>query len=80
MLAFGRDGLLYIATGDGGGGGDPENNAQSRASRLGKLLRIDVDGRSGGLAYRIPPTNPYATSTSFQREIWSLGLRNPFRF
>ena len=80
MLAFGRDGLLYIATGDGGGGGDPDNNAQSRTSRLGKLLRIDVDGRSGGLAYRIPPTNPHATSTTFQREIWSLGLRNPFRF
>ena len=80
MLAFGRDGLLYIATGDGGGGGDLDNNAQSRTSGLGKLLRIDVDGRSGGLAYRIPPTNPHATSTTFQREIWSLGLRNPFRF
>ncbi len=80
MLAFGRDGLLYIATGDGGGGGDPDNNAQSRTSRLGKLLRIDVDGRSGGLAYRIPPTNPHATSTAFKREIWSRGLRNPFRF
>jgi len=80
MLAFGEDGLLYIATGDGGGGGDPDNHAQSRTSRLGKLLRIDVDGRSGGLAYRIPPTNPHATSTTFKREIWSLGLRNPFRF
>jgi glucose/arabinose dehydrogenase len=80
MLAFGRDGLLYIATGDGGGGGDPDNHAQSRTSRLGKLLRIDVDGRSGGLAYGIPLTNPHATSTTFQREIWSLGLRNPFRF
>lgn len=79
MLAFGRDGLLYIATGDGGGGGDPDNHAQSRTSRLGKLLRIDVDGRSGGLAYRIPPTNPHATSTTFKREIWSRGLRNPFR-
>ncbi|CAN5889416.1 PQQ-dependent sugar dehydrogenase [soil metagenome] len=80
MLAFGEDGLLYIATGDGGGGGDPDNHAQSRTSRLGKLLRIDVDGRSGGLAYRIPPTNPHATSTTFKREIWSRGLRNPFRF
>ncbi len=80
MLAFGRDGLLYIATGDGGGAGDPDKNAQSLTSRLGKLLRIDVDGRSGGLAYGIPPTNPHATSTIFQREIWSLGLRNPFRF
>ncbi|MGQ0594948.1 MAG: PQQ-dependent sugar dehydrogenase, partial [Gammaproteobacteria bacterium] len=80
MLAFGRDGLLYIATGDGGAAGDPDNNAQSRTSRLGKLLRIDVDSRSGGLAYRIPPTNPFAMSTTFQREIWSLGLRNPVRF
>ncbi len=80
MLAFGPDVFLYIETGDGGGAGDPENHAQSRKSALGKLLRIDVDGRSDGLAYGIPPTNPHATSTSFKREIWSRGLRNPFRF
>lgn len=80
MLAFGRDGYLYIATGDGGGAGDTANHAQSRKSRLGKILRIDVDGGSGSLAYRIPPTNPHAVSTTYKREIWSRGLRNPFRF
>lgn len=80
MLAFGPDGYLYIGTGDGGGAGDTANHAQSRKSLLGKLLRIDVNGTSGSLAYRIPPTNPYATSTIYRREIWSRGLRNPWRF
>ena len=80
MLAFGPDGYLYIGTGDGGGAGDQPGNAQSLRSRLGKLLRIDVDGTTRGLAYRIPPTNPYATSTVAAREIWARGLRNPWRF
>ncbi len=80
MLAFGRDGYLYIATGDGGGSGNPLRTAQSLGSRLGKILRIDVNGTQAGLAYRIPATNPYATSTTSAREIWSRGLRNPWRF
>jgi glucose/arabinose dehydrogenase len=80
MLAFGFAGLLYISIGDGGGAGDVPNNAQSRATRLGKILRIDVNRRSPGLAYRIPKTNPYSTSKVFRREIWSYGLRNPWRF
>ena len=80
MLAFGPDGYLYIGTGDGGGAGDQPGNAPSLRSRLGKLLRIDVDGTTAGLAYRIPPTNPYATSTVAAREIWARGLRNPWRF
>src|SRR5690606_28711095 len=56
MIAFGPDAFLYIGTGDGGAGGDPENRAQDRKSLLGKLLRIDVDGPP---PYRIPADNPF---------------------
>ncbi|MCU0483348.1 MAG: PQQ-dependent sugar dehydrogenase [Chloroflexi bacterium] len=80
QLAFGPDGYLYIGTGDGGGGGDPLENGQNRRTLLGKLLRIDVNRASGGRNYTIPSTNPYARSTVFRREIWSYGLRNPWRF
>jgi glucose/arabinose dehydrogenase len=80
MLAFGVRGYLYVSIGDGGGGGDIPNNAQNRRTLLGKILRIDVNGPSGRLAYRIPPTNPYAASRILKREIWSYGLRNPWRF
>ncbi len=81
MLAFGKyNGYLYISVGDGGGAGDVDNHAQSRGSLLGKLLRIDVNGRAPGRAYRIPSNNPYAKSSVARREIWSRGLRNPWRF
>ncbi len=80
QLAFGPDGYLYIGTGDGGGEGDPFENGQSRRSRLGKLLRIDVNRTTSTRNYGIPPTNPYATSSVYRREIWSYGLRNPWRF
>jgi glucose/arabinose dehydrogenase len=80
MLAFGNRGYLYISIGDGGGGGDTPNNAQNRRTLLGKMLRIDVNRRSGRLAYGIPPNNPYAASRTLKREIWSYGLRNPWRF
>jgi glucose/arabinose dehydrogenase len=102
QLAFGpNDGYLYIATGDGGSGGDPQNNAQNPASLLGKLLRIDVgptqaisvnhilylprvyggqDLGDGQISYTIPPGNPYTQTTGYRGEIWSLGLRNPWRF
>ena len=80
-LAFGKkNGYLYISVGDGGGGGDTPNNSQNLASRLGKILRIDVNGTSGNLAYRIPSNNPYAKSKTAKHEIWSRGLRNPWRF
>ena len=78
QLAFGNDGYLYISTGDGGGGGDPENNAQNKLSWLGKILRIDVE--SGVIPYAIPPTNPFVSTSGYLDEIWAMGLRNPWRF
>ncbi len=78
-VGFGpNDGYLYIATGDGGGGGDPDNYAQRINTLLGKMLRIDVDG---GMPYTIPPTNPFIDSTNGQvrKEIYAWGLRNPWR-
>ncbi len=80
-LAFGPDGLLYIATGDGGSGGDPQGNAQNLSSLLGKILRIDVDKFTPGLAYGIPQDNPLAGNSSGSRqEIYAYGLRNPWKF
>jgi len=78
-LNFGPDGYLYISTGDGGSGGDPGNRAQSLTSLLGKMLRIDVDGTNSG-NYGIPPDNPFVGNSAALDEIWSYGLRNPFRF
>jgi glucose/arabinose dehydrogenase len=78
-IAFGPDGFLYIGMGDGGSGGDPGNRAQSLSSLLGKMLRIDVNGRTSTKAYRIPSTNPYVGRTGLD-EIWSRGLRNPWRW
>ena len=79
MMAFGPGDYLYIGTGDGGGGGDPNNRAQNVNSLLGKMLRIDVNGRTGSLAYRIPPLNPYVGKTG-RDEVYSRGWRNPWRF
>ena len=76
MVAFGPDGYLYIATGDGGAGGDPGNRGQSPDTLLGKMLRIDVDQDD---PYGIPPDNPFAKQRS-GREIFALGFRNPWRF
>lgn len=71
-LVFGPDGYLYIATGDGGSGGDPEGNAQNTNTLLGKILRIDVDA---GDPYRVPEDN----YDQGRAEIWAYGLRNPWR-
>lgn len=78
-LAFGPDGYLYVGLGDGGGGGDPNGNGQSLATLLGKLLRIDLNG---GTPYAVPPDNPFAAAAgpATRGEIWSYGLRNPWRF
>jgi glucose/arabinose dehydrogenase len=75
---FGPDGYLYVFLGDGGSGGDPQNNGQSRQELLGKALRIDVDGATGALGYGIPPDNPFVDDNGLD-EIWHLGLRNPWR-
>jgi glucose/arabinose dehydrogenase len=79
MIAFGRDGLLYIGTGDGGSGGDPGNRAQNIDSLLGKMLRISVNGRTSSREYLIPSSNPYVGRPG-RNEIWQRGLRNPWRF
>ena len=79
QIAFGPDGFLYIALGDGGSGGDPLGNGQNLQTLLGKMLRIDVDHTSPGFEYAIPSTNPFAGGGGLP-EIWAYGLRNPFRF
>jgi glucose/arabinose dehydrogenase len=78
-LAFGPDGHLYVALGDGGSAGDPMGNAQSRATLLGKLLRIDPRPAAGA-PYGIPDDNPFVGIERARPEIWALGLRNPWRF
>lgn len=78
-LAFGPDGNLYIALGDGGGQNDQFGNAQNVDRLLGKLLRIDVDGTpAAGLPYAIPADNPFANGGGAP-EIWAIGMRNPWR-
>ncbi len=79
MIAFGPDRYLYIGMGDGGSSGDPGNRAQSLNYLLGKILRIDVHDPPGVAQYLIPPTNPYVGATGLD-QIWSFGLRNPWRF
>jgi len=90
-IAFGPDGFLYVGFGDGGSGGDPWGsigNGQNLTTTLGKLLRIDVQGSTGNVPYRIPAGNPYAgnalciggAGTQNCPEIYAYGLRNPWRW
>jgi len=88
MIEFGPDGYLYIGTGDGGGGGDPNRNGQSltngspltrSVALLGKMLRIDVNVKDPGKEYGIPSTNPFAAGGGAP-EIFLIGLRNPWRW
>jgi len=80
MLAFGRDGFLYVGVGQAGIGNDPTNTAQDLGRLLGKILRIDVDLPLVGLPYSSPPSNPFVGATPGRDEIWAYGLRNPWRF
>lgn len=81
QIAFGPDGFLYIALGDGGSGGDPQGNGQNRRSLLGSILRIDVDHPAPGQGYGVPADNPFAGNTDgYREEIFAYGLRNPWRF
>jgi len=75
-IHFGADGYLYISTGDGGGAGDTDNNAQNKNSLLGKLLRIDVNSEN---AYNIPSDNPFV-GVDGADEIWAYGLRNAWKY
>lgn len=82
-MAFGvDDGYLYLGVGDGGSGCDPPNNAQNTSELKGKMLRLDVIPAPVPPAspYRIPPDNPFVGPGPPLDEIWSLGLRNPWRF
>ena len=97
-IAFGPDGFLYVGVGDGGGANDggasnqhgPIGNGQSTTTLLGKMLRIDIEGNTGAFAYRIPPDNPFVTSTTLCGingtgtqscpEIFAIGFRNPWRW
>jgi glucose/arabinose dehydrogenase len=79
LLLFGPDDLLYVGTGDGGSAGDPMGNGQDLSTLLGKILRIDPAPTAEG-PYRIPPSNPFVDEPGARGEIYSYGLRNPWRF
>jgi len=77
QIVFGPDGMLYIGLGDGGSEGDPGGRGQSLNDLLGDILRVDV---SSGTCYTVPPDNPFVGRTDARPELWSVGLRNPWRF
>lgn len=79
-MAFGADGYLYISSGDGGSGGDPQNNSQNLGNLLGKIIRIDVNNSTVSNPYDIPADNPFIGNSAALDEIWAYGLRNPWRF
>jgi glucose/arabinose dehydrogenase len=79
-LVFGPDHFLYIGVGDGGGKNDQYGNGQKPDSLLAKILRIDVDSRTGDLPYGIPSSNPFVKNKAFRPEIYAWGFRNPWRF
>ena len=78
-VLFGPDGMLYLSIGDGGAANDPHNFGQDLSSLLAKVIRIDVSGKEGDLAYKIPPDNPFVGNSRARGEIWAYGLRNIWR-
>jgi glucose/arabinose dehydrogenase len=80
MLAFGPDGYLYIALGDGGTDNDRDGNGQNLGTLLGSILRIDVGASTAGAPYVVPEDNPFFTTPGARPEIWAYGFRNPWRF
>jgi putative heme-binding domain-containing protein len=81
-LEFGKDGLLYISTGDGSGPNPPDalTTGQDVSDLLGAILRIDVDRPGDGQAYIVPSDNPFVDTPGIRAEIWAYGLRNPWKF
>jgi hypothetical protein len=79
MIEFGDDGYLYVSTGDGGGGFDPNRNGQSTTALLAKILRLDVDHPASGKPYGIPADNPFVSGGGAP-EVFVYGLRNPWRW
>jgi glucose/arabinose dehydrogenase len=83
LMLFGPDDLMYVGTGDGGGGDDQHGtrgNAQDLGSLLGKILRIDPRSQSDGQPYGVPSSNPFVGRSGARGEVYSYGLRNPWRF
>jgi len=78
-ILFGRDGMLYLSTGDGGAANDPLSAGQDLGTLLAKILRIDIDGADEGRKYRIPKDNPFIATAGARPEIWAYGLRNVWR-
>jgi hypothetical protein len=80
QLQIGPEGNLFVSTGDGGGANDQFHHAQDLGSQLGKILRIDPDPGGPPPHFTIPPDNPFAGQAGVAKQVWSYGLRNPFRF
>ena len=79
LVLFGPDNLLYVGLGDGGSEGDPDRNGQDLGTLLGKILRIDPHA-AAGKPYSVPSSNPFTDRPGARPEIYSYGLRNPWRF
>ncbi len=78
-LTFGRDGMLYVTSGDGTSDSDEWNSGQDLSRLLAKLLRIDVDRPANGKPYGIPADNPFLATAGARPETWAYGFRNPWR-